>query len=102
MVTPADRYSEGERAKIAMDVLGEAFATVNASYMDRLIAVASSEPWAADKLRALAQAQRVADEVRRHIASLAAGMSIAEAEMAHTRKIQAMSPERRKVLGITL
>lgn len=101
-MTPADRYSEGERAKIAMEVLDDAFSTVSASYMERLIAVASSEPWAADKLRALAQAQRVADEVRQHITALVGGMSIAEAEMAHTRKIQAMSPERRKVLGITL
>lgn len=99
-MTPQERLVQGERAKIAGEVLGEAFDAVTAGYMARLKEVASTEPWAVDKLRSLALAQQIAESVRAHIAAVAAGANIAEAELRHRRKIERMTPERRRILGL--
>lgn len=101
-MTPQERYAEGERAKIALSELEAAFSAVSVGYINRLSEIASLEPWAADKLRAVALAKKIADEVYQHLVSVAGGMAIADAELKHRRKIEAMSPERRQILGIPL
>ncbi len=101
-MTPAERYAAGERSKIALTELESTFAAVSSSYMARLTEIAAMEPWAADKLRSMALAKKIVDEVHQHMVAIAGGMAIAEADMQYRRKIEAMSPERRKILGIPL
>lgn len=99
---PEEARARGDRAKIAYEELGASFDAVLGGYLTRLSDVAAAEPWAADKLRSLALAQRIGLEVKAHMLSLMAGTPIAQAEIQHRRKIEAMSPERRQILGIPL
>ena len=89
-----------ERALV--DHLRPAFEAVTDLYAQRLKDVAVQEPWAADKLRALALAQQIAEAVRGQIEAKVTGGDVAENELRRLRKIESMSPERRKVLGFTI
>lgn len=64
----AEAKSVAESAERALaEHLRPAFDAVTALYADRLKDVAVKEPWAADKLRALALAQKIAEAVQGHI-----------------------------------
>ena len=80
--------------------LRPAFDAVTDLYAQRLKDVAVQEPWAADKLRALALAQQIAEAVRGQIEAKVTGGDVAEHEMKRLRKIESMSPERRRILGL--
>jgi len=100
-MTPEEKRDEGQAARAAIDrFLGPAFDLVEAAYVERLAEIAGSEPWAADKLRAVATALRVTREVRAHVDGVAAGGRAAQVTLDHHRKIEAMSPERRRILGL--
>ncbi|MBO9624161.1 MAG: hypothetical protein J7500_15745 [Sphingomonas sp.] len=101
-MTPEDQIEAGRRAKAALAVLDDAFDAVSEGYLTRLRQIAVAEPWAADKLRSLALAQQIAEGVRNHIKAIAAGANVGEAELEYRRKIERMSPERRRALGIAL
>lgn len=97
----AQRIHAADAAERALrDHLQPAFATVEALYIQRLASVAASEPWAVDKLRSLALALKVSQEVRSHIEAVVADGPVAQAAVKHLRKIEALSPERRRILGI--
>ncbi len=87
-------------AKALVEHLTPAFALVEATYIQRLATVAAAEPWAVDKLRSLAQALKVSQEVRAQIEAVVADGPVAKVAVDHLRKIEAMSPERRRILGI--
>ncbi len=80
--------------------LRPAFERVEAVYTERLKQVAVAEPWAADKLRNLALALKISEAARLQIEELVAGGNVAESEMTRIAKIEKMSPERRRILGL--
>lgn len=84
----------------AMKVLAPAFDAVDAVYLQQLAHVAATEPWATDKIKALAFALKVSQGVRSHIAAVIAGGDIEAANEAYTRQIEKLSPERRRILGL--
>lgn len=89
-----------DQAKIALAVLDDAFLTVSGGYLARMRDVAVAEPWASDKIRNLALAQKIAAEVEAHIRSIVANGAIEDAEREYRQKIEKMSPERRRWLGV--
>lgn len=98
---------EAQRIQVAQDAeralkhhLAPAFAAVEQVYTMRMAQVAAGEPWAVDKIRALALALKVSQEVRSHIEAIVADGPVAEAAAKHLRTIEAMSPQRRRILGI--
>lgn len=84
----------------AMKVLAPAFDAVEAGYTRRLTDIATQEPWATDKIKALAFALKVSQGVRSHIAAVIAGGVIDEATEKYNRNIESMTPERRRWLGL--
>lgn len=99
-MTDQDRIAAAQAAKQAMTQLSPAFDAVEATYTTRLAEIAASEPWAVDKIRSLALALKVSQSVRAHIAAIVGGGDIAETNEAHRRKIEKLTPERRRILGI--
>lgn len=92
---------EAEAAKAALvRFLRPAFKKVQAGYLKRLQDVATSEPWAGDKIRNLALVQALAEQVQAHIETQALGLVVADHSLEHIRKIEKLSPERRRILGI--
>lgn len=91
----------GERARQALsEFLAPAFDRVVADYIVGLQKLAANEPWAADRITKLAQAVKVANEVRAQIESIVRNGDAAAAEADRARQIGKLSTERRKVLGI--
>lgn len=90
----------GDRATIALEELDTAFEAVLSGYLKRLAEVAATEPWASDKLRALALAQQIGAGVRQQLVSVVQGQAIEDANRVHRRKIESMSPERKSILGL--
>jgi hypothetical protein len=99
-MTDQDRIEAAQGAKQAMAHLSPAFDAVEATYSARLTEIATSEPWAVDKIRSLAMALKVSQGVRAHIAAIIGGGDIAETNETHRRKIEKLSPERRRILGL--
>lgn len=95
-----DAREKAEAARGALAHLRSAFEQVEALYAERLKAVAVAEPWAADKLRNLALAQKIAEAVREQIEAIVAGGEVAEQQMDRVRRIEKMTPERRRILGL--
>jgi|GEM_PF-3482640 len=86
--------------KALAEHLRPAFEAVTDLYAQRLKDVAVKEPWAADKLRALALAQQIAEAVQGQIEAKVTGGDLAEHQLKRMRKIESMSPERRWRLGL--
>lgn len=95
-----DQILAGQTATVAMQHLAPAFEAVEGAYTRQLATIAAAEPWATDKIKALAFGLKVSKEVRLHIEAIVAGGDIAQANDTHTKKIAAMSPERRRILGL--
>lgn len=100
MTTNQEQIIAGQAATVAMQHLAPAFDAVEGEYARRLAEIATAEPWATDKIKALAFALKVSQGVRAHIEAIVAGGDIAQANDAHMKKIAAMSPERRRILGL--
>lgn len=91
----------GQQAERAMEqFLAPAFDAVAKAYTERLSDIASSEPWASDKIVKLALANRVLREVRNQIEALIAAGDVARAGKAHAEKIAAIPIERRRLMGM--
>lgn len=91
----------GQQAERAMEqFLAPAFDAVAAAYTDRLSGIASSEPWASDKIVKLALANRVLREVRNQIEAVIAAGNVASAKKAHAKKIEEIPIERRRLMGM--
>jgi hypothetical protein len=100
-MNPHDSLDAAERTKNALsEHLSPAFSHVETVYQERLAHIAATEPWAVDKIRSLALALMVSREVRGYLEAIVANGGVAKAQIEHTRKIERMSPERRKILGI--
>lgn len=96
----AEARERADKAEQALAHLRPAFEQVEALYAERLREVAVKEPWAADKLRALALAQKISEAVREQIEGIVAGGEVVEQQVARAKRIEKMSPERRRILGL--
>src|SRR5688572_29624773 len=101
-LSPAARVGRGREAEEALKVLGPAFDAVVTVYMQRITEIASKEPWEGRKITNLAMAAKIAGEVRGMIQAVVADGDVAKATLDRRQKIEKMSPERRKVLGLTI
>lgn len=96
------RVNRAGEAESALKQLDPAFEAVISLYMKRMTEIASKEPWEGRKITSLAVAAKIAEEVRDFIKAIALDGPVAMDELKRLRKIEAMTPERRKVLGISL
>lgn len=100
-LTLEQRVERGHRAERAMsEFLEPAFDQVRAEYAARLAVICATEPWAANKVSALANASRIVEEVQAQIMAL-----IMNGEEAHIRKsraerIEELSPAKKRLLNI--
>jgi hypothetical protein len=99
-MTDQDRLAAAQAAKQALMHLNPAFEAVEAEYTRRLTEIATTEPWAVDKIRSLAFALKVSVGVRGHIEAIVGGGDIAQENVKRTAQIEALSPERRRWLGL--
>lgn len=100
-LTDSQRVERARQAAMALsDFLDPAFEVVVASYAERLEQLASTTPWEAGKITALANAVRIAKEVRNQIALLVADGSDARQIIARAKKIEEMTPARKRLLSI--
>lgn len=102
-MTDAARADRGRRAELMWDeFMSPAFEVVRAEYEARLREICAKRPWAANEISALANASRIAEEVEKQIKALVYDGKEALAQMGRAEKIASMSPQRRKVLGLSL
>lgn len=100
-LTNPQKVERGRQAMQALDnFLSPAFDAVIAAYTDRLEDIASKTPWEAPKITALANAVRIAKEVRNQIAGLVYEGDQAKADMVRVEKIEALTPAKRRLLNI--
>ena len=100
----SDEQARIERAGRAQRALEEfldpAFETAHAEYAERLKVIASKEPWATNKIAALANAARIVEEVRGQIVALVFDGEHAKQGKARAEKIEQLSPAKRRFLNI--
>lgn len=100
-LTDAQRIERARQAKLALETfLDPAFETVVAAYAARLEQLASTTPWEAGKITALANAQRIAKEVRSQIAALVLDGTDAKQNIDRAKRIEEMTPAKRRLLQI--
>lgn len=100
-MTEAQRIERARQATLALETfLDPAFAVVIEEYHARLQAVCAKEPWASDKISALANASRIVSEVRAQITGLVHDGEEAKSKLARAEKIESLSPARRRLLNI--
>ena len=97
-----DAVAKGQSAKAELALVGEIMDSMEAGYTARMRDVAFAEPWASQKISNLAVALKVVVEVRHQLEMAVANGTAAESELIKYRNIEAMSPERRRILGIAL
>lgn len=93
---------EGHKAQALADYAGQMLADLCKEYERRALVLLVTKPWQWRKAANLAVSAKAAQEFAQYIAATIANGHAAEAEIAHFKKLEAMSPERRKILGIGL
>jgi hypothetical protein len=90
----------GRRAKMALDeFVAPACDAVTAAWIDGMAHVAATEPWATDKIRAMALAVRYAKEARAQIETIIMTGEVAKADKANADKLAKIPTERRRLAG---
>lgn len=98
-----ERITRGHNARRALDeFLMPAFEVVREEYLNRLEAICSSKPWATNEIAALANARRVVDEVERQIMGLVLDGEMAKQDSDRAKRIEGLSPAKRRLLNIGL
>ena len=96
-----ERATRGHNASRALtEFLDPAFDDVITAYAVRLRDLASREPWSHGKIIALANAQRIAEEVRNQIRALVSDGEHARSLIDHAQRIEKLSPAKRRLLNI--
>lgn len=93
-----DRAYRAERA--IEEFIAPAFDALHGEYTERMKQIASSTPWEANKITALANATRILEAVRNEVV-----LAIKEGEKAQAAKrraehIERLSPSKRRLLNI--
>lgn len=97
----SDAIERGRRARMALEeFLDPAFEAVIAAYTARIEEIASSAPWDAQKITALANAQRIARSVKAQIENIVYEGERADGERLRAKEIEQLSPAKRRFLNI--
>jgi hypothetical protein len=100
-MTPQERMERGSRAQRAIEeFMQPAFDVVCSEYAARLKEVAAREPWAANKIAALANALRIVEEVQGQIVGIVYDGEHARQGKTRAEKIEQLSPAKRRFLNI--
>lgn len=101
-MTPEERIANGEQAKHAMaQFLAPAFDVVTEAYSARFMELAAESPISGQPAMVkLAMALKIVKTVRDQIEAVARDGDFARHDIKHAAQIEALSPERRKLLGI--
>lgn len=99
-LTEAQRVERARQAQHALEFMAPAFDELHAVYTDRLKAIASTAPWEAHKITALANATRILEEVRTQITGLVRDGVDAQAKIDRAKRVEDLSPARRRLLNI--
>jgi len=97
-MTPEQRKERARQAEQALEFVQPAFDTLTQSYLDKIKLIASSTPWEADKITALATALRTVEVAREQIELLITDGKEAQMEMDHARKFVEMSASDRRLI----
>jgi hypothetical protein len=100
-LTDAQRLERARQASLALEhFLDPAFEAVVQAYSERLEQIASATPWEAAKITALANATRIAKEVRSQIAMLVADGADAKQNIDYAKKVETLTPAQRRFFNI--
>jgi hypothetical protein len=102
-VTPLSDQERVNRARLAeqsLQFLEPAFDTLRAEYRERLTQISASTPWEANKISALANADRIVTEVRNQLVALIADGADAKANQKRAERIEQLTPAKRRLLQI--
>lgn len=100
-MTEQQRIERARLARLALtDFLAPAFDVVRAEYGSRLTAVCAAKPWATNEIAALANAARIVDEVQSQIEALVRDGDEARHSLDRAKRIEGMSPAKRRLLSI--
>lgn len=100
-LTDSQRVERARRAQMALEEFFDpAFNTVIETYCARIEELASSAPWEAQKITALANATRIAKQVRGQIAALVYEGEEAKRKIDHAKEIEKLSPAKRRFLDM--
>lgn len=100
-LTEAQRIERGRRAKMALEeFLDPAFAAVTEAYTSRIEGLASTQPWEAQKITALANAIRIANQVKNQIMGIVHEGENTKAHKDRAEEIEKLSPARRRFLNM--
>jgi len=97
----AQRVERAERARRAMDeFFAPALGRAHDVFSTRLKDVCAREPWAADKIAALANAIRILEELGHDLEAAIRDGDDAARTILRAEKYEALTPARRRLLGI--
>lgn len=100
-MSDAERIERARQAKLALSTfLDPAFEQLVEVYHNRIADICASTPWEANKISALANAIRIAQEVRSQIATIIADGDVANAGRARADRVEKLTPTRRRLLNI--
>jgi len=100
-MTEQQRIERGHRARHALEeFLDPAFDTVIATYTARIEELASTQPWEAAKITALANAARIARSVKAQIENIVHEGEHAQSNRNKAQEIEKLSPAKRRFLNI--
>jgi hypothetical protein len=95
-----ERIHRARMAEQSIQFLDPAFDTLRAEYRERLTQISASAPWEANKISALANADRIVTEVRSQLVALIADGVDAKANQKRAERIEQLSPAKRRLLQI--
>jgi len=97
----AQRVERAVRARSAIDeFFAPALARAHTAFSARLKEICAREPWAADRIAAVANAIRILEELGRDLESAIHDGDAAAAALLRAEKYEKLTPARRRLLGI--
>jgi hypothetical protein len=100
-LTEAQRIERGRRAQMALDeFLDPALDALIAVYSARIEEIAATQPWEAGKITALANATRIARQVRSQIMGLVHDGDTVRQRKDRAAEIEKLSPAKRRFLDM--
>lgn len=100
-LSEAQRIDRGRRAEMALEeFLDPAFDAVVAAYTARIEELAATQPWEAQKITALANATRIAKQVKAQIEAVVYEGERAKSDRRKAEEIEKLSPAKRRFLDM--
>lgn len=98
----SERIDRAQAFAAALNLVGPILDTMGNVYVERIKQISTSEPWEAQKITNLAIASSIAEQVKKALESGASDEALAREELARTRQIERLTPERRRAIGMAI